>query len=564
MILLTVDIGHFGKLKNRQIRLRPGINVITGNNESGKTTIAAFIEGMLFGIDPDSDAYRHYYPYDFEGVFGGRLEVLDSGVTYEITRSFLKGASFLKVCNLTDQREIEDPERWIRTATAGITAAQYEALGFMSQTTFLNDFARWEETEEKEAAYASERAVRRKCYYAREALLAKREALKSGIDPALRGKHQLLEERIADAERSLRSLTDSEKILLDNLENAEQNYGSELKKADAKKRLQEDKLLGSLNEKKKTLAEDMEYAGRLKNRKNAVGILFLILGLLLLACDIYYIQTNDIAVTQFLSGLSEQKVMIAAAAAGVSIVFLIISVITFVVHHRKKKTIETVSDEIADLEEEIRREEAEYLAYQKEQEAQTAALMNGGIRAEHIRSLKSRLEIQRAQQAEEKKRISEAKEEKKKIEKSVEAQTDLQNEILALDEAIRIFESICNIGGIEKEDRLSALAGEFLARMDADKEDAVTISGTGVLTLANSGRQLPVRDLSASAAQEVFLSVRLAAFNEEDPDRKLPLILDDALTNFDSEKLGNTVTLLRSVGRQVLLMSCQNREMQTL
>ena len=44
-------IGQFGKLQNRNISFEPGINVIYGENEAGKTTLHDFLLGMFFGME---------------------------------------------------------------------------------------------------------------------------------------------------------------------------------------------------------------------------------------------------------------------------------------------------------------------------------------------------------------------------------------------------------------------------------------------------------------------------------------------------------------------------------
>lgn len=44
----------FGRLDNRTLKLEPGLNVITGGNESGKSTWAEFMTAMLYGIDTRS------------------------------------------------------------------------------------------------------------------------------------------------------------------------------------------------------------------------------------------------------------------------------------------------------------------------------------------------------------------------------------------------------------------------------------------------------------------------------------------------------------------------------
>ena len=50
MIIRELILKNFGRFRNRSIRLEEGINIIYGENESGKSTLHAFIQGMLFGL----------------------------------------------------------------------------------------------------------------------------------------------------------------------------------------------------------------------------------------------------------------------------------------------------------------------------------------------------------------------------------------------------------------------------------------------------------------------------------------------------------------------------------
>lgn len=66
----------FGKFKNKTINFSDGINFIYGKNESGKSTIMAFIKAMLYGFTgrgPDGDRNR-YKPWDGE-VLSGEMDV---------------------------------------------------------------------------------------------------------------------------------------------------------------------------------------------------------------------------------------------------------------------------------------------------------------------------------------------------------------------------------------------------------------------------------------------------------------------------------------------------------
>lgn len=55
MIIEKIHIKSFGMLTDFILEFSPTINVIEGENESGKSTIAAFIRYMLYGFDNDTD-----------------------------------------------------------------------------------------------------------------------------------------------------------------------------------------------------------------------------------------------------------------------------------------------------------------------------------------------------------------------------------------------------------------------------------------------------------------------------------------------------------------------------
>ena len=95
MYITKAVLEDFGKFHNKELLLQPGLNLIYGANEAGKSTIKDFLVDMLYGIDKSrgvaakSDEYAMKKPYDRPG-FSGRLEVYAGGRAYQICRVFLR------------------------------------------------------------------------------------------------------------------------------------------------------------------------------------------------------------------------------------------------------------------------------------------------------------------------------------------------------------------------------------------------------------------------------------------------------------------------------------------
>ncbi|WP_232617842.1 ATP-binding protein [Thermosipho africanus] len=69
MLIKKVKINGFGKLKNKEIKFKPGLNVIFGPNSSGKTTLAYF---LLNSLSKPGNEIKKYEPWNhFE--FGGEI-----------------------------------------------------------------------------------------------------------------------------------------------------------------------------------------------------------------------------------------------------------------------------------------------------------------------------------------------------------------------------------------------------------------------------------------------------------------------------------------------------------
>ena len=50
MKIRELGLKHFGKFSDRTIQIEDGINILYGENESGKSTLHTFIKSMFFGM----------------------------------------------------------------------------------------------------------------------------------------------------------------------------------------------------------------------------------------------------------------------------------------------------------------------------------------------------------------------------------------------------------------------------------------------------------------------------------------------------------------------------------
>ncbi len=100
MILLRLDIEGFGRLRQRVVDLAPGLNVVFGPNETGKSTLHAYLDAMLFGFRQThtlqgrqrrarayAPARERYRPWQ-GGAYAGSLTYDCDGRTYLVRRDF--------------------------------------------------------------------------------------------------------------------------------------------------------------------------------------------------------------------------------------------------------------------------------------------------------------------------------------------------------------------------------------------------------------------------------------------------------------------------------------------
>ncbi len=108
MRLIQCHVENFGKLHGLDYRFEDGMNCILEKNGWGKTTFAAFLKAMLYGMDGHArrkiaeNERKRYLPWQ-GGAYGGNLVFQSGGKEYRVERFFGARAKEDTVCLYDNQ-----------------------------------------------------------------------------------------------------------------------------------------------------------------------------------------------------------------------------------------------------------------------------------------------------------------------------------------------------------------------------------------------------------------------------------------------------------------------------
>ena len=113
--------------------------------------------------------------------------------------------------------------------------------------------------------------------------------------------------------------------------------------------------------------------------------------------------------------------------------------------------------------------------------------------------------------------------------------------------------------------QLSRRTAEIFHELTEGRYTAAALDRSFHLTARPAGDPIDrdIQLLSAGAADQLYLSARLAICELVlPPEKSIPIILDDALTNFDNERCAAALRWLKQAAahRQILLFTCHSRE----
>lgn len=143
MRILRLHIENFGILHELDMEFQEGLHVVCGENGWGKSTLAAFIKAMFYGLPATAkrslkeNERKRYLPWQ-GGAFGGSLEFAAGGQTYRVERFFgakEKEDTYELYDRSTGLISLDYSER-LGEELFGVDRRAYERSSFLGQQDF--------------------------------------------------------------------------------------------------------------------------------------------------------------------------------------------------------------------------------------------------------------------------------------------------------------------------------------------------------------------------------------------------------------------------------------------
>lgn len=617
MIIKDIQLTNFGKFNHKTLSLEPGLNIVYGENEAGKTTLHTFIRGMLFGIEKQrgkasgKDLYTKYEPWENPSNYQGTMRIENDGICYRIERNFNKDNKSFKVINEDLGKELTEDE--IERLFSGLDEGCYyntisiSQLGSVTdkelETILKNYAANLGSTKSMEidikAAFADLDNQRKKIMSGNK--IGEEEIVVKAIKNAKEqleiseGEEHTIIASIEQKKEVLSSLEDRKKELSaldakrleelakqnerkDNLYQEIMNYTADVEKYTTsleKIQVHKAELQQKLSEKGIDGPETMDWLmDKVVNRSNMPEV-FVICMMACIGAAIGFAAGN--LQTLFLRQYWI-KPAICLAGAGM---FLILSIIKYVHNKNKRRKKLEALKELKLVMDKVDAAKHEEVYVQRQLNNKREALVNAQalIKAEEekavdaedyseeLKELEKRErevgeEISKAQWVLEQKKEKDIETERRidELQARFEKIEEAKMEIAAIEAAKSNIEEIANEIRNNFGKKLNERASYYMSRITNGKYDNLAIDERLNISINSKKALISASKLSKGTIERIYMSLRLAAADIIFEKDKKPILLDDAFVMYDNKRMGNTLKFMSENMEQVVLFSCHTRE----
>ncbi|MDO4344781.1 MAG: AAA family ATPase [Eubacteriales bacterium] len=525
MEILEIHMKHFGKFTNQTMQFHPGINIIYGENETGKSTMRAFIRGMFFGIErmrgraAETDEYSLRKPWENGSYFAGTMRFRSGRKVFRLERSFSKEEKEAHLICETDGEEMDIERGDLEVLLEGMDETAFDNTVFLANATGRTDEGLADAVRNEMINADMAGSDRVDVAAAMEELKDKRRALEREKKQKMAEKIEKLQEisvKIDYAEQEIEKLAAEEQEL----------------------RGQLGRLQGDEQEEYEQQQAVMEW-GRQEERGPVIW-------------KAGKISMAVIAVAALAVSLVMEAWEIRAAAVAV-IALACLGVRFFGSRDEMQK------EEERELHQK-RREQALRESYERQQAWMERRRATEPKRQRILAKLEWTANVRKEKMAAQ----AEMKEEYDALSRSEGEIEELEQQISAAYLAADTLEEVTlEIYG-ENARKINAYTSEILAQITGGKYTAVSLDENFQVRISTPQRLLSIWQVSRGTMEQIYFALRMACARFLNPGEELPVILDDAFITYDDARLESTLRWLYADGRQVLLFTCHKREQELM
>ncbi len=515
-----IKINGFGKLKEKEMEFKDGINVVYGENEVGKSTILRCIQAMFFGVSKLKNGksisdFDQYKPWD-DTAFSGRIKyTLDNGEQYEVFRDFKKKSPVI-------YNEFQED------ISKNFKVDKAKGINFLEEQIGIDEISF------KNTALISQQEVKLEKADTNGIVQKISNLVSTGDDnisfQKAMDKLNKMQNDCVGTQRTRQkpiNLVDEEiERLLQEKRRLSGYKESQMKHVREKETLS--RRLNELFEKKANLKQKQKDSENVKmeDAKNRVNIYTYLLLFFVSVCVLMFALVKNM-VAQIVS---------------------VIPIVIVAILMKRKSNVQFESLKNAN-QEWMRKCELEQESVQNEINQANVEL--------HI------LEN-------EKNDVDEKLEQLARIEEKLEEQNAIKAELLSLDSSFQIVKEALEKAYEEMKHNISPKFEQNLCEMIGEITDKkytkVKMNDeTGLLVEVENGEYMPAQRLSVGTIDEMYLALRLSTLSEISKEN-LPILFDETFAYFDENRLKNMLYYLqdKNYNHQIVIFTCSKREEEML
>lgn len=608
MKLLDLHIHGFGKFHDCTVSFQDGVNIVFGSNEAGKSTFHTFIRGMLFGIERQrgraarNDLYSKYEPWENSGTYEGSLRVMHQGTIYRIERTFQKNNKTLVIVNETLGKQISATKAFMDELFCGLNETTYNNTISIGQLKSATEEGMVSELRNYIANMNTSGNMALNITKASAFLKSQRRRLEAQLIPdaarsytTVIGDIKTIEKEISspEYENQIASYQKRRSFSQAQLELRQREKEQLLSSTARDKEILAQNQFTNLNSitdyQKKIQEEYEEYEDLRKYCKKKSPFVLRIIAILLAtafmggAGYLFFVDKTEL-IGRY---LPVQPWIVCAGIAGVSLLFYLLALISFISGRRDKKDLASCTRE---LEEAFNRHNgnpaiseqalkdfnqkmAGYQSLSTNMDKSEGALHNLSVEIAALQKQQNEcsevIEKQQKTQWELEKMLETLgtyKTQAEGLKHTLSENEKTMQEIEAIDLA---QETMTELSSTIKDSfglYLNKSASELISDITDGSYTSMCVDENLNVFLNTRRKLVPLEQVSSGTMDQVYLALRLAAaMMIQNGSEQMPLIFDDSFALYDDERLRNALKwLVESYGGQIIIFTCHHREAQML